>query len=257
MCLTAQQAEVAQQFHDGARNSKGEKLYWGIPWGAEDQWVNYFGWVSPTGRQYTGAGYAISGYLGFEAGAPGGPGYRISDFDYDRDPPRLAMAGQIYNPTNPDLSAFRAAGGKLIMFHGMSDNNIPVEASIDYRTKAQRANGGTSGFLRLFTPSGMNHCRDGVGGGEIDWITAIENWVERGQAPDQIIAHRLKAPYPSAPRPLGDYGAPYSKGGRFPLDPASYDRARPVYPWPVMTRYAGRGDPALATSWRAAGADGS
>ncbi len=249
-CLTNDQADVAQKFHDGARNSKGERLYWGIPWGAEDQWINYFGWVSPTTRQYTGAGYAIAGYLGFGSGAPEGAGYRISDFDYDRDPSRLAMAGMIYNPSNPDLSGFRAAGGKLILFHGMNDNNIPVEASIDYYLKSQRSNGNTSDYFRLFTPPGMNHCRDGDGGGDADWISALENWVERGKAPDQIIAYHLKAPYPSVPRAMEDYGAPYAKVTRYPIYPALYDRARPVYPWPVMARYTGKGDPASPANWR-------
>ncbi|MEO5640786.1 MAG: tannase/feruloyl esterase family alpha/beta hydrolase, partial [Sphingomicrobium sp.] len=259
-CLTADQVAVARKFRDGARNSKGTQLYHGIPWGAEDQWVNYFGWVSPTGRQYNGAGYAITGYLGYGAGTPEGPAYRISDFDYDRDPPRLALAGQLYNPSNPDLSAFHDAGGKLILFHGMNDNNIPVEQSIGYYRKAVAANGGatrTSSFFRLFTPAGMNHCRDGDGGGDFDWLSALENWVERGQAPQQVIAYHLTKPYPSAPRSLEDYGAPYARMSRHPIDAASFDRARPVYPWPIAARYAGKGDPALPTSWRPARVPGS
>jgi hypothetical protein len=251
-CLTAVQADVAQKFHDGARNSQGQRLYFGIPWGAEDQWVNYFGWVSPTGRQYDGAGYSIVGYLGFGSGPPKGAGYRISDFDYDRDPPRLAMAGVLYNPGDPDLSRFRAAGGKLIVFHGMNDNNIPVAASIDYYRRAQLANGGaaeTSRFFRLFTPAGMNHCRDGDGGGEADWISALETWVEHGAPPDRMVVYHLKAPEPTAPRTMEDYGAPYARVTRYPIDPQSYDRARPVYPWPTFAHYAGHGDPALPQSW--------
>lgn len=253
-CLSPAQADVAQRFRDGARNAKGQQIYWGMPWGAEDFWVNYFGWVSPTGRQYTGSGYSITGYLGYGSGPPGGPTYRVAEFDYDRDPDRLNLMGDIYNPMNPDLSRFRARGGKLILFHGTSDNNIPVEASIDYYEKAARANGGvqaTSAFLRLFTPPGMDHCRGGPGGGEIDWITALENWVEKNQAPDVVIAHHMKAAYPTAPRAMEDHGGPYAKLGRHPLDPASYDRARPIYPWPVSTRYAGKGDPALPSSWKA------
>jgi hypothetical protein len=249
-CLSPAQADVARKFHEGARNSKGERLYHGIPWGAEDQWVNYFGWVSPTGTQYDGAGYSISGYLGFGSQAPGGPSYRASDFDYDRDPQRLVAAGKIYNPADPDLSGFRAHGGKLILFHGMNDNNIPVEASIDYYRQAQRANGATTDFFRLFTPPGMDHCRDGDGGGDFDWISAIETWVEHNQAPDRMIAYHLTAPYPSAPRAIEDYGAPYAKLTRHPIDPTLYGRARPVYPWPLSTRYSGHGDPTKPESWR-------
>jgi hypothetical protein len=151
------------------------------------------------------------------------------------------MAGQIYNPTNPDLSGFHAAGGKLIVFHGMSDNNIPVEASIDYYRKAQRANGDTTGYFRLFTPPGMNHCRDGDGGGDADWISAIENWVEHGTAPGQIVTYHVRAAYPTAPRGMEDYGAPYIKLTRYPIDPASYDRGPPGLPLAKIDPLPGQG----------------
>ncbi len=252
-CLTPEQADVAQKFHDGARNAKGQKLYWGMPWGSEQAWINYFGWVSPSGRQFTGAGGSITGYVGYAMGPKSGPTFRAADIDYDRDPERYDLTGSIFNPVNPDLSRFRAAGGKLIMFHGWNDNNIPVEASIDYYSKAEMANGGpaaTRQFARLFTPPAVDHCRGGDGGGEIDWISAIENWVEHGHAPDQVIAYHPIAPYPTAPRTMEDYGAPYSKFGRHPLAPSYYDRARPVFAWPLVARYSGKGDPASPDSWR-------
>jgi hypothetical protein len=252
-CLTPQQADVAQKFRDGARNSKGEKLYWGMPWGSEDQWVgNFFGWVAADGKQTNYKGSSITGYMGYDSGPPGGPGFRPSDFDFDKDPERLDLTGIIHNPINPDLSRFQAAGGKLIMFHGWNDNNIPVEASIDYWNKAVRANGGeqaTRRFFRFFAPPGINHCRGGDGGGEFDWISAIENWVERGIAPEQITAYHMVKPYPMVPRVMQDYGLTYSKFGRHPLKPEEYDRARPVYPWPAVARYSGRGDPADPKNW--------
>jgi Tannase and feruloyl esterase len=251
-CLSAEQADVVQKFRDGARNSKGEKLYFGMPWGSEDQWKNFFGWVSPTGRQRDVVGTSITGYLGFESGAPKGPEYRIRDFDYDAHPQRLDLTGVIYNPVNPDLSRFRKAGGKLILFTGWHDNNIPPEATIAYYEAAIRANGGeaaTKEFFRLFLPPAVNHCRGGDGGGEVDWISALENWVERGVAPDVVMAHRPIQPYVTAPRALEDYGSTYSKLGRHPMLPGSYDRARPVFPYPAWTRYSGKGDPADPKSW--------
>ena len=250
-CLTPAQAEVVQKFHDGARNSKGDKLYFGMPWGSEDQWKG-FGWISPTGRQRDTTGASITGFLGFESGAPKGPEYSIRDFDYDAHPQRLDLTGVIHNPVNPDLSRFRTAGGKLILFTGWHDNNIPPEATVDYYEAAIRANGGeaaTQQFFRLFLPPAVNHCRSGDGGGEIDWITALENWVEKGVAPELVLAHRPVAPYVTAPRALEDYGAPYLKLGRHPYPVGTFDRARPVYPYPSWTRYSGKGDPADPKSW--------
>ena len=250
-CLTAEQAEVVQKFRDGARNSKGEKLYFGMPWGSEDQWLG-FGWINASGVQRQMAGLSITGYLGLASGAPAGPAFKAGDFDMDLHPARLDLTGTLYNPVNPDLSRFQKAGGKLILFTGWHDNNIPPEASMAYYEAAMRANGGeqaTQQFFRFFMPPAVNHCRGGDGGGEIDWITALENWVENGQAPDRVLAHHLTRPYVLAPRAVEDYGAPYMKLGRHPLPPGSYDRVRPVFPYPASTRYAGKGNPADPGNW--------
>jgi feruloyl esterase len=250
-CLSAEQADVAQKIHEGARTSKGEKLYWGMPWGSEDQWVP-IGWVSATGKQRKTTGFSITGYLAYAGGAPGGPQFKATDFDFDRHPERLDLTGFLHNPVNPDLSRFRRAGGKLILFTGWHDNNIPPEASLNYYEAATRANGGeaaTKEFFRFFMPPAVNHCRGGDGGGEIDWISALENWVEKGQAPDQLMAYHLTKPYASAPRALEDYGVSYLKLGRHPLSSDSYDRVRPVFAYPAWTRYSGKGDPADPKSW--------
>ncbi len=249
-CLTPEQVAVVRKFHDGARNSAGEKLYFGMPWGAEDQWAYFIG---ENGVQQWPDGRSITGYMGFDRSA--GPGYRLTDFNYDRDPARLDMPAVTQSPNNPDLSRFQRAGGKLILFTGWNDNNIPAEASLDYYQSAQRANGGpeaTAEFFRFFMPPAVNHCRGGAGGGEIDWLTAIENWVEKGQAPDQVIAYRPVAPYPTVPRAIEDYGQIYSKFGRHPLAPDYYDTSRPVYAYPQVARYSGEGDPADAASWEPA-----
>jgi feruloyl esterase len=140
----------------------------------------------------------------------------------------------------------------MILFTGWHDNNIPPEASIQYYEAALRANGGeaaTKEFFRMFLPPGMNHCRGGEGGGEIDWITALEDWVEKGQAPEMVIAHRPIKPYVVVPRAMEDYGATYSKLGRHPMASGSYDLAHPVYAYPAWTKYSGKGAPADPASW--------
>ena len=250
-CLTPEQAEVAQKIHDGARNSKGQKLYWGMAWGSEDQWIP-IGWVDASGKQRSYAGFSITGYLGLTQGAPAGPGYHSSEFDFDAHPSRLDLTGALYNPVNPDLSRFHRAGGKLILFTGWHDNNIPPEASLNYYEAAMRANGGeaaTKEFFRFFMPPAVNHCRGGDGGGEVDWITALELWVENGQAPEKLLAYHLQKPYVTAPRAMEDYGAPYLKLGRHPLQRDEYDRSRPVFAYPAWAKYSGHGDPANPSSW--------
>ncbi len=250
-CLSREQVSVVQKFHDGAVNSKGEKLYFGMPWGSEEEWSAFIG---ADGRQNWSNGTSMTAILGFDQ--PVGPRYSLKDFNYDTSQGRLDLTGFQYNPLNPDLSRFAKAGHKLILFHGWNDNQIPVGTSLAYYHKATLANGGetaTRRFLRFFAPPGMQHCRGGAGGGEIDWISALENWVEKDRPPEQVIAYRPVKPYATSPRAIEDYGGfDYHKFNRHPMPAGSYDTARPVYLYPAIARYSGKGDPAVAQNWRAA-----
>ncbi len=242
-CLSADEVGVVRKVYSGATTSKGKALYFGMPRGSEDQWPMLLDIGNPPGSGAIGNSMLRYGsFFDFPGAA-----YSSLDFDYDRDPPRLAMMERLYNVTNPDLRKFRAAGGKMISYTGWNDNNIPAGALVDYYQTVTRTMGGeaqTKDFYRLFMLPAVNHCQYGLGGGEADWITALENWVEKGIAPDAVIAHHMKQePYPPIP------GTFFSQMARHPLDPASFDRTRPVYAYPDVARYPGKGDPAQAESW--------
>ncbi len=255
-CLTAAEVGVVRRIHNGTTNSAGVRLHRGMPRGSELKWAPVF--VDHDGRPGAylggpgGIGNVSYNYMSFFY--PPGPGYSGLDFDYDRDPPRLALTEYLWNAENPDLSRFKARGGKLILYHGWDDNQIPGGASVDYYETATRTMGGeaaTREFFRLFMLPATDHCRYGIGGAEVDWLTALENWVEKGQAPDAVIAHRMRTePYPSRRDEVGHGGDLLIP--RFPLEPGSYDRARPIYPWPDAARYAGKGDPDDPASWHKA-----
>ena len=242
-CLSADEVTVARKIYSGATNSKGQALYFGMPRGSEDQWPMLIDIGDPPG---TGAiGESMLRYGSF-FDFPGAT-YSVMDFDYDKDPPRLALMERLYGVRNPDLRRFKAAGGKLISFHGWNDNNIPGGAMVDYYDTAMRTMGGekaTQDFYRLFMLPSVNHCQYGAGGGEVDWITALENWVEKGIAPDQVIAHRMVVePYPLIP------GERWAQMARHPLAPGSFNRTRPVYAYPDIARWSGKGNPDEATTW--------
>jgi hypothetical protein len=96
---------------------------------------------------------------------------------------------------NPDLSAFRDRGGKLILWHGWSDQLIYPEGTIDYYQRVQKQMGGaesTSQFVRLFLAPGVGHCGTGPGpqpDGQGN-LNAVIRWVEEGKAPDTLTASR-------------------------------------------------------------------
>jgi len=128
------------------------------------------------------------------------------------------IASGTMNAINPDLSAFQKHGGKLLMYHGWSDQNVPPLSTIDYyKSVLDKVGSGpkTAEWLRLFMVPGMAHCRGGDGPNTFDALSALEGWVELGQAPDKIIAA-------------------HSTDGKV-------DRTRPLCPYPQVAAYKGNG----------------
>jgi feruloyl esterase len=110
----------------------------------------------------------------------------------------LARAGRdgakidaLLSPTNPDLSAFRARGGKLLMAHGWSDPGMSPRATIEYFNAVQRRTPQASSFTRLFLMPGVLHCEGGSGCDNVDYPGTIRRWVEQGEAPSRLVARKL------------------------------------------------------------------
>jgi feruloyl esterase len=147
-------------------------------------------------------------------------------FAFDSEPATLGRARKIYDATSVDLRAFKAHGGKILMWHGWADGAIAATSSIGYYEGVMKFMGGrnqTEEFFRLFLVPGVHHGGGGPGLTEFDSLTALENWVEEDQAPEKLIASR-------------------SANG-------VVDCSRPVFPYPVLARYSGKGDPKQADSF--------
>jgi feruloyl esterase len=142
--------------------------------------------------------------------------WKTMDLDKDVAAANVKFAA-LMNAIDPDLSAFKARGGKLIMYHGWNDQLIQPGNSINYYNSVSTRMGAaaTDEFLRLFMAPGMQHCAGGVGPNTFDALTALEAWVERGTTPARMIASHT------------------SKG--------AVDRTRPLCPYPQLAVYAGTG----------------
>jgi TonB family protein len=112
--------------------------------------------------------------------------------------------GQTFNAIDPDLKAFARRGGKLIVYHGWSDAALPPMGSVNYYTSVEEAMGPGKPalFMRLFMVPGMQHCGGGPGANSFGQFTpagdadhdlnqALERWVEKGIAPDKLIATKF------------------------------------------------------------------
>jgi pimeloyl-ACP methyl ester carboxylesterase len=228
-CLTAAQVTAVKEVYRGPHSSNGTSWYPGKPVGSEASWASWLVADSSNPAKWFplqgGFGFSFVGNLFFETDPP--PTYQWTDFNFDTDPPKGAFMAAILNATNPDLSAFNAGHGKLLMYHGTADGLIGYQPTVQYyqNVQAQMGSDVTSSFARLFLVQGMDHCDffDRGGLSVSDWMSPLVNWVEKGVAPGAISAKSRSA------------------------NPISF--TRPVCPWPKIAAYSGSGDRKDAANW--------
>jgi feruloyl esterase len=106
-----------------------------------------------------------------------------------------------------DLSKFRQRGSKLVIVHGVSDPVFSILDTVEWWNQVNASNGGRAAeFVRMFAVPGMNHCAGGPSTDQFDAFGALVNWVEKGVAPDRIVATaRMSTPWPGRTRPLCPY----------------------------------------------------
>ena len=192
-CLTRSQVATVRAFYAGERDAQGRLIMPGLEPGAEAVKNGWGRWVigeAPSGGEASLAWKFNQNFFAYMV--YGDPNYDLNRFDYARDMPAIERRfAPILNATSPDLSAFKARGGKLIQYHGWADPAIPTRDSILYFDSVQKAMGDTAGFYRLFLAPGMLHCGGGPGPNAFDMQAAISAWVEQGRAPERVIAAKF------------------------------------------------------------------
>jgi feruloyl esterase len=181
-------------------------------------------WIVAEGQQTLSLRFAESFFK--EMATPGTP-IDWRTFEAERDADKLTWIGSLLDAKDPDLSAFRARGGKILMYFGWADPALTPLMGIDYYEQVRQTMGsGTDGFFRLFMQPGVLHCGGGPGPSEFDSITPLVDWVERGIAPDRLIAT-------------------LRQDGRMV-------RSRPLCVYPAVARYKGSGNVEEAASFECA-----
>jgi Tannase and feruloyl esterase len=225
-CLSMEQANALKKIYTGPVTSQGKEIYTdgALMPGAELAFGGYFDSKFST--------FDVN-FLRYMAFIPDpGPDWQPTDLDFDRDYKRFGMMESLYAGTNPDLRKFKAAGGKIILYHGWSDagpGGIPPLKTVDYYQTAEKTMGGpaaTQDFVRLFMIPGMGHCGGGEGALDIDYLSYLEAWVEQDHAPDKMVGKHFEEAHPN-----------------------SIKFTRPVYPYPLRAKYKGTGDPNDAASF--------
>jgi feruloyl esterase len=252
-CLTPAQVEVVRKLYAGPVDAQGHHLYpGGEPRGSELAWAGWLvqpagmpAWF-PTPVQQGGDNYLR--YMGFPVGQAGplSKGWRFTLTGFNS----LRAEGHLYNATNADLRAFRARGGKLILWHGWADPNMGPLGTLAYYQAVQDRMGGlaaTQRFARLFMFPSLYHCYWGFGPDQFDLLTPIVRWVEQGMAPARIIATETR--FSAAQVRLFATQATTEANPYRPVPLGSVVRTRPVFPYPMQTRYRGSGTVNSAASF--------
>ncbi|HSV54742.1 MAG TPA: tannase/feruloyl esterase family alpha/beta hydrolase [Burkholderiaceae bacterium] len=245
-CLSAAQKSAIGSLFTGATTSTGARIYTSFPY---DAGLHTAGWAQ---WKFTFPIALDSGAVGFIWQVPpespatfNGATFALTG-NVDTMLAKVNATNATYTesalsfmtPPNPsNLSVLKGRGAKMMLYHGTAD---PIFSSDDttgwYEALRGANNGDASNFSRFFRVPGMNHCAGGPSADQFDMLTPLVNWVEKGQAPDSVVA---------SARGTGN------AGGVNADVPASWSaaRTRPLCPYPKVARYKGSGDLESAASF--------
>lgn len=227
LTVTAKTAAIVRKIWDGPKSSKGVSLWSGMPIGsrldivAGTQPVNGTNGPKPFFLAEEWVQFFVKRDPKFNVGA-------LTATDFEKIfAESYSKFDNLIGSANPDLSVFKASGGKLLVWHGLADQLIYPQDSIKYLKEVEHKLGGrdhTGQFFRLFLAPGVDHCAYGAAGAApIDPLAAVVSWVEDGIAPDML-------------------------KGETPADAPTHF-TRKICRYPLQPKYRGCGSTAIAESY--------
>ena len=212
-CLTPRQIDAVRKIYAGAKTKRGQRLYPGWVPGSEAGWGTYITNPKEPVRISLFRDWVFEN-----------PAWDPRSFDWDKDVATVNAKYPFLNAMSTDYGAFRARGGKLIMYTGTADPVVsPLDtfAYYDSVVKAAGGIGAAQSFYRFFPVPGMAHCGGGAGPNTFDALAAIATWVEQNQAPDSIPASHATHGIVDRTRPLCAYPAAARYKGNGSVDDAT------------------------------------
>ncbi len=243
-CLTDQHVAAAKRIYDGIYID-GERVWPGYPFGGELSPMGWNLWLTGglglasdvedfqegtvtvsefeapiTPNAHFAFGNGVMKYLVYHD-----PDWNYADYTFETLEADVATVAPTLNATNPDLSAFRERGGKLLIHNGWADMALTPLGTIDYYNRVLEHDASAAQDVRLFLLPGVDHCAGGAGPYLVNMLNEIDNWVETTDAPEQLTAYWLN-----------EQNQP--------------DGSRPVCAYPKYLMYNGSGDTRDASSFR-------
>jgi feruloyl esterase len=193
-CLTAPQLKAVKRVYSTTKMKNGDLIFPGKAPGSELDW-SVLNSKQPPMMQ------AGTFQLTYQD-----PNWDWQTYEADRDTALADQKTGFINAINPDLKAFKARGGKLLLYHGWNDWGISPYNTVNYYSSVLAKMGDKQdNWLRLFMVPGMGHCSGGPGPNQADFMSAIERWREGNTPPDKITAYLVNNNRVDMSRPLCPY----------------------------------------------------
>ena len=244
-CLTKGQIQTAHAIYAGVSDDEGRVLSPGVLPGAEAA-GDWFFWV--VGTPDAPPASELMGRRNVENLYHRRPSYQVDRFDLVHDRRELARETRSIDVPEGSFEGFREHGGKLIIYQGWNDFPIRPLSMLDYMQRAGDAAGGSevmAEFSRIYMVPGMLHCVGGPGAWVADYVSPMVDWVERGEAPDQIVGTHTGITgwfeALAAWEANGiDWAAAMLEAGEAKEGARRF--TRPICPYPQFAEYVGSGD---------------
>jgi feruloyl esterase len=229
-CLTRSQRAAIERVYTPITNQDGV-IYPGQPVGGENWPTGWGMWLSGVNQQLMGGTGGAFPSLQFAFGTEFFKYFVFADSTWDysrydfstwhRD---TRLVSTLIDAGNPDLSAFKARGGKLILWHGWADPGLNALETIDYYREVEKRDPAAREFARLFLLPGVMHCYGGPGPDRVNWFGAVSDWVEHSKPPEHLVATKADTTGKTM-------------------------RTRPICPHPLRAVYRGHGSIDNATNF--------
>ncbi|MBK8504738.1 MAG: tannase/feruloyl esterase family alpha/beta hydrolase [Saprospiraceae bacterium] len=225
-CYSTEQIDVIKEIYKGPK-ANGVSLYPGFPVGGENEpggWMNWI--VGPDMNTmklnfpnlHFAFGTELCKYLIFND-----PEWDYASYDFANFPEDAKYAAAYLDATSTDYSAFKNRGGKIIFSHGWNDPALSAFTTIEHYEQVKEVDPQLDDFMKLYLLPGVLHCGGGPGPDQADWVEVVRKWVENKQTPEKIVVSKF--------------------------NDGALKMSRPVFPFPSVAQYDGKGDPNVESSY--------
>lgn len=189
LTIARNDALVVQEIWGGMRSTNGSSLWYGLEKGAPLSGglaiTTCSTWSNCTGTPFSISSDWISQFI-LE-----NPSVDLTQMTHEQYQGIFEYSRKKYDPiigtNNPDLSAFKQAGGKMLTWHGLADQLIFPKGTEKYYKEVEELDPSVRDFYRLFLVPGVQHCEGGDGAIPVDPLESIVDWVEKGVAPETLL----------------------------------------------------------------------